>query len=190
MIQSVKATILGGILFLIPCGLVLLAVAKLFSVFRALALSFRSWLPVDSVVGVALVDIMAVFAMGTLAFVAGKLAMRPAGKRVYQPIDSKVALLFPRYVFLKNTIAQLSEETDEQLLKPVRVNLDDQSQIAFEVERTEGGEVVVYLPGAPDPWSGVVAYVRSERVELLAGDFNSVTRILRQVGKGAGDLLT
>ena len=39
-------------------------------------------------------------------------------------------------------------------MTPVLITLDDYEQMAFEVERTAGGKVVVYLPGAPNSWSG------------------------------------
>lgn len=72
-------------------------------------------------------------------------------------------------------------------MAPIR--FDDLAQIAFEVERGPGDLVTVYLPGSPDPWSGSVAHVESDRVDQLGGDFASVVKTLRKVGRGSISLL-
>jgi uncharacterized membrane protein len=69
------------------------------------------------------------------------------------------------------------------------VRFDDLSQIAFEVERGPGDLVAVYLPGSPDPWSGSVAHITSDRVDPVAADFASVIQTLRKVGRGSAVLL-
>ena len=60
---------------------------------------------------------------------------------------------------------------------------------AFEVERDDQGLVTLYISGSPDPWSGVVAHVTEDRVEVLDTNFNAVIQSLRKAARGASALL-
>ena len=55
----------------------------------------------------------------------------------------------------------------------------------FEVERVSGGYVVVYLPGAPNPWSGSVAYLTEDRVEPLDLAPQDAIKNIRVLGRGS-----
>ncbi len=68
---------------------------------------------------------------------------------------------------------------------PVMARFDDNAQIGFEMERTQQGTVVVYLPGAPAPWSGAVMYVDPGRIEQLDLSVSEAVRIIRQLGRGS-----
>ncbi len=66
--------------------------------------------------------------------------------------------------------------------------MDDQAQVGFEVERLDNGLVAVYLPGSPDTWSGVVAYLTEDRVEVLNVDFATASKTLSTLGRGSHQL--
>ena len=85
--------------------------------------------------------------------------------------------------------ADVISTVSEEFLKPILAKLDDQSQLAFEVERTDNGYVVVYLPGAPDTKSGNVVYLTDDRVEPLDIDFKAITSSLRKLGKGSSTVI-
>ena len=104
-------------------------------------------------------------------------------------MDEKLLLLFPKYAFIKGMTESIAEDDTENKLKPVMVSFDDQVQIAFEVERKEGGLVTVYLPGAPDPWSGALAQVTEDRVQILDASFAKVIKVFKKAGVGANALL-
>jgi len=67
----------------------------------------------------------------------------------------------------------------------VIVKFDDNAQIAFEIERTERGNVVVYLPGSPNPWSGSVGYFEEDRVERLEMSVPDAINNIRHLGRGS-----
>ena len=57
--------------------------------------------------------------------------------------------------------------------------------MAFEIERVEStGNVAVYLPGAPNPWSGAVVYVEPDRVQKLEITVSEAVKNIKQLGKG------
>jgi len=65
------------------------------------------------------------------------------------------------------------------------VRFDDNTQIGFEVERLDGGNVVIYLPGAPNPWSGSVVYFEADRVTPLGITAAEAFGSLRKLGRGS-----
>ena len=74
-------------------------------------------------------------------------------------------------------------------MEPVLARFDDSWQIALEVERIPGGVVTIYLPGAPDPWSGSVCFVTEDRIQPLELTLPPVLRILKGIGKGSNEHL-
>ena len=65
------------------------------------------------------------------------------------------------------------------------VKFDDNAQIAFEIERSERGNVVIYLPGSPNPWSGSVVYFEEDRVERLDMTVPEAINNIRHLGRGS-----
>ena len=111
-----------------------------------------------------------------------------AGKLVHK-LESNFLSQIPVYAFVKGMTASLAgaEEGDE--MKAVLARLDDYSQIAFEIERLEGGNVAVYLPGAPNPWSGSVCIMTEDRIQPIDATMMSAVQTIRHLGKGSGELL-
>ena len=77
----------------------------------------------------------------------------------------------------------------KEQLKTVLVSFDDHQLIAVEVERLDDGRVVVFLPGAPDPWSGSVVLVSPDRVAALPVEIGAMHRALKGIGRGSAALM-
>ena len=77
-----------------------------------------------------------------------------------------------------------AENTAEGLI-PVVAHFDDNAQLALEIERTSSGNVVLYLPGAPNPWSGSVISMPERRVERLNMKTHEAIKMIRLLGKGS-----
>lgn len=186
--KAVRAMIIGGLIFLVPFAVVLLLFGKVFSVSMRLAEPLDAMIPVEAVAGVALANILAVAIILLACLLAGIVATSTWGQRLYRRIDEWLLNLIPRYAFVKSMTESLGGQ-QESTLRPVLVRFDDLSQIAFEVERGPGDLVTVYLPGSPDPWSGSVAQVTADRVDVLDTDFASAVQSLRKIGRGTPALM-
>lgn len=190
MFNFFKTTIIGGVIFLIPLVIIAIVLGKAFKVMMLIAVPLDKLIPIDSIGGIAFVNILAVLVILISSFIAGIIAKSKLGKVTFEMIDSKLILFIPGYAYLKGlTGSFVDEKVASEYLKPVLAKLDDQSQLAFEVERTGKGHVVVFLPGAPDPKSGNVVYLTEDRVERLDIDFKAVTGSLKKLGKGSSDVL-
>lgn len=186
--NPVKTTIVGGLIFLVPLVVLIVVIAKMFEIMAVVAAPLSTVIPIKSIGGIAMVNILAVVAILLICYIAGHIAISGPGRRLYRALDDKLLMLFPRYSFIKSMADSYGSDEAKQTLQTVLVKLDDQSQIGFEVERKDG-LVTVYMPGSPDPWSGMVVFVTEDRVELLDAKFNEVVSSLRGAGQGAGQLL-
>ena len=75
-------------------------------------------------------------------------------------------------------------------LCPVLVRKDGVFSLAFQADRLANGVVVVYLPGAPDAWSGSIALVTPENVRRLEVSFAEALGICERLGRDSSSLLT
>lgn len=183
-VQMIKATVLGGILFLVPVGVVVFLLGKLVGILRVAAEPFDGMLPVDSVMGVLVADVLALLLIFFVCFVAGLLAMHRLSGRLVDRLDSGLLSTVPAYAFIKGMTESFAKSDEmAQSFLPILVRFDDYSQIAFEVERTERGNVIVYLPGAPNPWSGGVVYVEPSRVTPLDTTVADAVKNIRTLGR-------
>jgi uncharacterized membrane protein len=187
--RPIRTTVVGGILFLVPFGVLLVVLEKLFDVMHRLAQPMSNWIPVDTVAGVAVANLVTISLLVLVCWFAGFLATRGRLSGVQRSLDEKLLLIFPRYTFLKAILEGFDTAGVARTLKPVIVQFDDLAQICFEVER-DAGQVTVFLPGSPDPWSGSVALVGVERVQSIEAPIPAVVRTLRSAGVGTAALMT
>ena len=188
-LDFVKSTVIRGFVFLVPAIIVVVALSKLIGALKVMAKGLAPFFGIETMVGGLMLDILTFALIILLCFVAGLLANRATAKRVRQKIDTYLLHSFPGYAFIKGIVENLrqTEEIAETFL-PVLVWFDDNVQIAFETQRVPGDKVAVYLPGAPNPWSGSVVYVASERVKPLPLTLTEAVRNIRSLGKGSIDI--
>jgi uncharacterized membrane protein len=180
---------IGGMLFLVPLVFMVLILGKAFQIMTRVAEPISRLLPVDHIAGVALINVVAVLLILLVCVIAGLVAKGPLAQSFYKKIDGVLAELVPSYIWSKTVVRNLAGDVDTERFKPVLVTLDDQLLLAFEMERSQDGLVVIFLPGAPDVHSGTVAYVTADRVQPLATSLLEINRTLKHMGKGAVALL-
>ncbi len=182
----IKTTVVGGFVFLIPAVIVVIALGKLIGALKVMAKALSPVFGIESLAGGLVLDLLAFAFTVLLCFVAGLLARRASAKRVWERLDRTLLNFLPGYAFVKGFADNL-HHTEElaQSFVPIVVQFDDYVQIAFETKRDPDGQVAVYLPGAPNPWSGTVVYVSNERVKPLPITLTEALRNIRTLGRGS-----
>ncbi len=188
-IQVLKTTVIGGIVFLVPIIIVAAIIGKAFEIMKVVAHPLSTLLPIDSVGKIAVVNLVAVSLIVLICFFAGLAARTDAAARLVRALESKFLSHIPVYAFIKGMTASITGAEPGAEMTAVLARLDDYSQIAFEIERLEGGDVAVYLPGAPNPWSGSVCIMSEDRIQPINASMVSAVRTLSHLGKGSGELL-
>jgi uncharacterized membrane protein len=190
LLRFLKTLIVGGLLFLFPLVFVTFVVGKAFAlIFRVTKPIVDRVVPTHTAADVALVDGVAIVALLSGCLVAGLVAQSRLGRSLYAAFDANLASLIPGYAILKARLGDAIGDAARKDLKTVAVRLDDYTQIALEMERLADGRVVVFLPGAPDPWSGASVIVDAARVTPLEVDVFSVARLMKDLGHGTSAVL-
>ena len=183
--KFIKTTIIGGLIFIVPLVIIAAVLGKALEIMKLVATPMGNRLPVDSIGGVAVGNLLALLGLALFCFVAGLIAKSRMAGKVYRSLDSML-LAVPGYAFIKGFTDSVAgnQETTASMV-PVFVMFDDYEQIGFEVERLEQGKVVVYLPGAPSPWTGSVVYVSADRVKRLDLTLAQASSNIRRLGRGS-----
>ena len=189
MREFIRTTLIGGILFLIPLVMVVVVFGKAFQILKIVATPLGKLIPIESVAGFALVEVLTAVVMLLCCLMAGLVARSPWGRNVYGKIDTILLQLIPGYSWVKGVTCEISDEEAEDTFKPVLVRLDDQYQLGFEVDRAAEGLVAVYLPSAPDPRSGALSYVTADRIQSVDVGFKAINMTCKKLGRGSGAML-
>ncbi|MCC7326274.1 MAG: hypothetical protein IT521_05670 [Burkholderiales bacterium] len=188
-LKPLKTTLIGGLVFLLPLIVVLTVVGQGVALVAGFATALASHFPQREIGGVAVASLVALALVLLLCYGAGLLARAAVGRALSESFENRLHALYPRYTVIKAMTQGLGVAAAHNGPRTVLVSFDDLQQVAMEVERLADGRVVVFLPGAPDPWSGSVVLVAAERVAALSFDLAALSRSLKGLGRGSAALL-
>jgi uncharacterized membrane protein len=183
----VKSTLLGGFLFLLPIGIVVIVLARL------VAYAGRAGDAIDARLfpgasGDLLPLVFALVLLLLAAFAAGSLARTAFGRRMFAWLEAAILANLPAYMVVRQTVADMTGGsvalTGGAGTEVVLVRLDDMSVLGFLIERLANGDGIVYLPGAPSALSGSVARVEGARISATALKPAEVVQGMRRLGAG------
>lgn len=188
--RFLKTTAIGGLIFLLPLIVIGALLGQIVPIVLSVAEVLGQIIPVRSPTGIALLVLLAIAIIMLMCFSAGLVARHSLGKRMSETFEKKLLLLFPRYAIFKDQLAgSIGGDSAQPRMKPVLARFDDSLRIGFEIERNDDGLITVYLPSAPDPWSGTVAFLTADRVQPLNSDFGETVSTFEKLGRDAAALL-
>ena len=188
-LKPLTTTMIGGITFLLPLIVVLALLGQGLALVSGIAAPLAAYLPERQIGGVAAVTLVGLVLILLMCYGAGLLARAALGRALSEKFENRLHALYPRYTVIKAMTQGLGATTGSSALKPVLVSFDDHQLLALEVERLADGRVVVFLPGAPDIWSGSVVLVPPERVAGVSIGVGALDRSLKRLGGGTAALL-
>jgi len=179
----------GGIMFLVPVIVLTIIIGKAFNVARIIVRPMAELMPMESIGGIAASKLLAIAAIVGFCFIAGLFARTGIARKLISWIENALLSNLPGYSFMKGMGENIVGVESDKPHEVVLARIEDAWQIAFLVERVEGGHVAVFVPGAPSPWSGSVFFMTEDRIKPLDIPAMSALRSLRGLGIGTGDLL-
>ena len=189
MLRFIQTTVLGGILFLVPIVIFAAIIGKALQLLDKVATPIARIMPMDSIGGLAMAQLIALAILVLLCFIAGLAARTAGARRLVQSLEANVLDRIPAYALMKAKTGSMLTPEDTRDMRPVLVQFDDSWQVGFEVERMDDGKSLVYLPGAPDPWSGSVCAVNEERLRPLPLNIREVSDLMKRLGKGSSEAI-
>ena len=186
-----KSALVGGLLFLLPIGIILVAFSRIFDFMRRVGDTLQArFFP--SAAGDFMPLLITTLLLLLLALVAGTAVRTGPGQRLFRVLETKVLTHVPIYTISKQMLADVSGAASElvggQESAVVLVELDDMTVFGFLIERGADGTAVVYLPGAPSALSGSVALVAESRITMTTISPREVMSAMRGLGNGLAKL--
>ena len=156
ILKFLRTTLVGGILFLVPIVVLVIVLGKAMGLAHKIVDPLAEHLPVHSVIGLRTPVLLAIAIIVLFCFLAGVLARTALARKLVRNLETAVLANVPGYELFKGmgeSMLGVEKQTGHQV---VLARIEDAWQIAFLVERLEGGHVAVFVPGAPNPLSGSV----------------------------------
>jgi uncharacterized membrane protein len=187
-VQFIKTTVIGGVLFLVPVAFLLFLLGKAFNFMMVIATPMAKWIPIDTIGGIALANLIALLALVLVCFVAGLAARTALAGGVIRQLEEKVLVKFPGYALVKGIKTGVEKSEDGQM-KPVVVDLGFCQRTGFRTQQLADGRCVVYLPGSPNTWSGITLIAAADQVEYLDVPWKDMIELPEAYGFGTAEVL-
>ena len=189
MLQFIKTTVFGGVVFLVPVVILVILIGKAMAFSQKIAAPIAEYLPFGPVANLVLVDVLGLALIILICFFGGLAAKSQRVANWVTSIEETFLSKIPVYSVIKGTVSNTLQLDEMEGMKPVIAHFDDCSQVGYEVERSPGGKVTVFLPGAPDAFSGSVNYFTEDRVTPVDANLLSAVKVMKGFGKGSRDNL-
>ena len=190
LLKSVKTLLLGGILFFIPLIILILILEKAFKLANVLLGPIVSFLEGKSLFGLGLEIIISIAVIVFVILLGGIISRMAIARYSINRIENAVLSKVPGYNIIKSIIDNIGMiEKEEDSLKVVIAEVDDGWKFGFLSEELDDGKSAVFLPDAPNPWSGSLVYLAPEQITRTDIPITSVMKYLRTLGKGSNEWL-
>ena len=192
MKDFLKTTIVGGVLFLLPLGLVLFILSYALRLATSVARPISEALRLDQIgdlAGIGITTVIGVLLLVLVSFAAGLVARTAIGGRISGWFEGSLLSALPQYQMLKSMTEGLAQIEADTGIKPALISIEDGWQIGYILEMLENGWLAVFLPQAPTPMSGNVMYLEADRVRPLSITMVQAMAIVKRIGVGSGQAL-
>jgi uncharacterized membrane protein len=190
--EFLKTTIVGGVLFLLPLGLVLFILGYALRLATGVAQPISKALHLDQlgeVTGMGITTVVGVLLLVLVSFAAGIGARTSIGGRISGWFEDSLLRALPQYQMLKSMAEGLAQIEGDTGIRPALISIEDGWQIGYILEVLENGWLAVFLPQAPTPMSGNVMYLEADRVRPLGITMVQAMGIVKRIGVGSGQAL-
>jgi uncharacterized membrane protein len=186
--QFIMTTVLGGLLFLVPVVFLGFVLAKAVGFMMIIAEPMADWIPVDTVGGVALANLIAIAAVIVVCFLAGLVARNALASGVVKNLESRVLMKIPGYTVIRGIKSGFDKDDNNQF-KPVALALGSAERIGFEIQKLADGRSMIYIPSVPNTLSGITQILPPEQITYLDTSFTNVMELVERYGFGVDELL-
>jgi len=187
-VKFVKTTLVGGLLFLVPVAFLVFILGKALGFMMVVATPLANWIPIDTIGGVAVANLIALAALVLVCFIAGLLARNAMATKAVRRLEERVLMKIPGYAVIRGLKSGF-DESEESHMKPVIADLGFCQRIGFEMQKLADGRSVLYLPGCPNTWSGITMITASEQISYLDAPLKDIVDLSEGYGFGTAELL-
>jgi uncharacterized membrane protein len=186
--QFLLATLVRGVLFLLPFALVGVLLRETYRALVTVTRPLAAWLSIHPLLGVLPEDVLAVALITSAFLVAGLFVGTRSGRALSDRLERTVLYRVPGYVLIRGAASSVPGLQLDSDFAPVLVRTGEGWSFALLVERHPQGICTVFIPESPSPTKGIVVLVEADRVRPLKASVLSLLSCLTRSGVGASNL--
>jgi len=183
-----KATIVGGALYLVPIVLILVVLGKVQAVTVKLVAPITAALELRDVGGIGLARLLGIALIILACFAAGLFARTRVAQQFVGWLERAILSNLPGYSMI-STLGADAVGAGHSDVKVVLARIEDAWQLALLVERVDATHAAVFVPGAPDPKSGSVYLLTNDRLKVVDVPLHEAMKCIKGLGVGSKALL-
>ncbi len=184
----IKTTCLSGIFFLIPLGIIVIILGKLFHMLTPIADSIANNTN-DTLLGVSILYLVILMLLLIICFIIGLISKTKPSKITINWLEERILCKIPGYTFMKNTNENIYGINQDEKYKVVLVKDDENWSLAFEIEPIDEEFIIVFFPSSPHPWSGEIKIVPLINCKNIEMSYKNVIEFNSNLGTGYGTFL-
>lgn len=181
---TIRSTLVGGVLFLLPLILIIWLLSKALKVLERLSDPLVKATGLHTVGGVAVGTIMATAILIIMSYFAGLLARTRLGQATFSGFEHSILSVLPQWRMARGLVESFDHDHASQV-EVVLVPTDAGWGLGFVLEKPDGDWWTVYIPGAPQWTSGSVSYAHVDQVQQTGLTFVEAIILLRRYGTGS-----
>lgn len=167
----------------------IIVLEKGYGLVQKTTLPLVSTLPKVSVLGLAIQELVGILIIILICFIAGLLAKTAAAEKLVQKLEDGILSFVPGYSFMKSMNENILGFESKEDLKVIMVPTDAGWQFAFLIEQISDNVFTVFIPDAPNPWSGSVVFVEKKDIREIEITQKQALACIRKLGYGSKELL-
>src|SRR5215475_8945281 len=137
--EFLKATIAGGLLFLLPLILVILLLTHAMRLAAKVAHPIAKALSLDAVLGPASEELLAAVVLIAISIGAGLIARTMTGRSIIRWSENSFFGGLPQYRLVKTMAEGLAQVEKSEDLEPVLVSIEEGWQVGYLLEQLHDG---------------------------------------------------
>lgn len=183
----VKSTVIGGLLVVLPTGILLAVMAWVFKTVQGLISPITGLISLHPLLADLLVIVMIVAA----CFVIGVFVRTRLGKFVYSLIETKLLAKAPGYSLVKETVFQFlgNKKSPFSSVALAQIFGNETMVSCFVTDTHEDGSRTVFVPTGPNPTSGNIYHLEAKYVHPVDVSVEDAMRSIISCGAGSSSLL-
>jgi uncharacterized membrane protein len=189
MTRFLKTTVIGGLLFLVPVGVLMMVLAKIVPIVRKITDPLGEYIPIESVVGLQVPVLLTTVLILLTCFFAGLLANTSLAKNLVGGLEDSLLGKIPGYSLIKSMSEDIVGVEGDNANQVVLVRFDEAWQFGLKIDEISDGKLIaVFIPDSPTPQTGAFLIVNADRVQSTNLSINQVFACLKNRGIGVQNL--
>lgn len=190
--RRLRDMLVDGLLIAVPLIVLAYILINVVKLIAKLSAPVARLLPDVHWLGVAMIDVFAIFILLLLLVVIGALFRSTLGARCRDWLEHAILRKIPGFIFFKSIARSFADAKDSGDFTPVLVRFDDNTVLGFATSASISTleSVPVFVPSAPTPAAGSLFLVARERITRLNVPMSAAMGTVSRLGVGMAELIT